>query len=55
MGITDGLPFYFERSRSGSSCPVSFDIARDSEGMLLSQLPEPTLNLLKRSIIFKTF
>ena len=31
MGITDGLPFYFERSCSGSNYRVSFSLARDSE------------------------
>ena len=29
MGITDGLPFYYERSWSGSSHPVPFSLARD--------------------------
>ena len=55
MVINDGLPFYFERSRSESSHPVSFFLARDSE----VNAPESTFRthfkFIKRNIILKTF
>ena len=55
MGITDGRPFYFEKSWSRSSDPVSFSLARESEVDAPESTSRTHFDFIKRRIIFKTF
>ena len=55
MGITDELPFYFERSLSRSSYLVSLSLARDFEVDAPEATSQTHFEFIKRNIIFKTF
>ena len=55
MVINDGLSFYFERSRSESSHPVSFFLARDSEVNAPESTFQPILNSLKGISFLRLF